>query len=98
MTGNQNARIVVGSRPEWTRAGTERGSKVVIDPVMDTLTPAERSQRMSLVRGKDTKPEMLVRVLVHRMGFRYRLHDRSLPGNPETVLPGSALLTWGHGD
>ncbi len=40
---------------------------------MDTLTPAERSRRMSLVRGKDTKPEMLVRRLVHGMGFRYRL-------------------------
>lgn len=46
---------------------------------MDTLTPAERSERMSRVRSKDTKPEMLVRTLVHRMGFRYRLHDRSLP-------------------
>lgn len=46
---------------------------------MDTLTPAERSERMSRVRSKDTKPEMLLRTLVHGMGFRYRLHDRSLP-------------------
>jgi len=54
---------------------------------MDTLTTAERSERMSRVRSKDTKPEMLVRSLVHRMGFRYRLHDRSLPGNPDMVFP-----------
>ncbi len=52
---------------------------------MDTLTPAERSKRMSLVRGKDTKPEMLVRRLVHGMGFRYRLHARDLPGKPDLV-------------
>jgi hypothetical protein len=47
---------------------------------MDTPTPAGRSERMSRVRSKDTKPEMLVRSLVHRMGYRYRLRDRSLPG------------------
>ena len=52
----------------------------------DTLTPAERSERMSHVRGKDTKPEMLVRRLVHGMGYRYRLHRRDLPGSPDLVL------------
>ncbi len=46
----------------------------------DILTPLERSQRMALIRGKDTGPEMLVRRLVHRMGFRYRLHGKSLTG------------------
>ena len=53
---------------------------------MDTLTTAERSERMSRVRSKDTKPEMTVRSLVHRMGYRYRLHVRSLPGNPDLVF------------
>ena len=50
---------------------------------MDTLTPAERSKRMSRIRSKDTKPEMLVRTLVHRMGFRYRLHRRRRPRNAD---------------
>jgi DNA mismatch endonuclease (patch repair protein) len=46
---------------------------------MDTLTSAERSERTSRVRSKDTKPEMWVRRLVHRMGYRPRLHIGSLP-------------------
>ena len=53
---------------------------------MDTLTTAERSERMSRVRSKDTKPEIRVRSIVHRMGYRYRLHDRSLPGEPDPVF------------
>jgi DNA mismatch endonuclease (patch repair protein) len=65
---------------------------------MDTLPPAVRSERMSRFRSKDTKPELVVRALVHRMGFRYRLHDRSLPGSPQIVFPGSAFIAWGSGD
>ena len=64
---------------------------------MDTLTPAERSERMSRVRSKDTKPELLVRTLVHRMGFRYRLHDRRLPGSPEMVFPSRGKIILVHG-
>ena len=63
----------------------------------DTLTPKERSQRMSLVRGKDTKPEMFVRRLVHRMGYRYRLHRRDLPGTPDLVFPGRKKVLYVHG-
>lgn len=48
---------------------------------------AERSKRMSLIRSKDTKPEMLVRRMVHRMGFRFRLHRKDLPGRPDLVFP-----------
>ena len=47
---------------------------------MDTLSPNERSERMSRVRGKDTGPERAVRQLVYSMGYRYRLHARDLPG------------------
>jgi DNA mismatch endonuclease (patch repair protein) len=54
--------------------------------VVDTLTPAERSQRMSLIRGKNTKPEMFVRQLIHGMGYRYRLHGADLPGKPDLVF------------
>jgi len=64
---------------------------------MDTMTKAERSERMSRVRSKDSKPEMLVRSLVHRMGFRYRLHDRALPGSPDMVFPRLGKIIFVHG-
>lgn len=53
----------------------------------DTLTPAERSERMSRIRSQDTKPELIVRRHLHALGFRYRLHVRDLPGKPDLVLP-----------
>ena len=64
---------------------------------MDTLTPAERSRRMSLVKGKDSKPEMLVRSIVHGMGYRYRLHAADLPGNPDIVFPSRGKVIFVHG-
>jgi DNA mismatch endonuclease (patch repair protein) len=64
---------------------------------MDTLTPAERSERMSRVRGKNTKPEMVVRRLAHSMGYRYRLHDRSLPGCPDMVFHSRMTAIFVHG-
>ncbi|WGT63046.1 very short patch repair endonuclease [Variovorax paradoxus] len=54
---------------------------------MDTMTPAERSALMSRIRSKNTKPEMVIRSLLHRMGFRFRLHRKDLPGRPDIVLP-----------
>jgi DNA mismatch endonuclease, patch repair protein len=53
----------------------------------DVLTPEQRSRCMSRVRAKDTKPELLVRRLVHSLGYRYRLHVRGLPGTPDMVFP-----------
>jgi len=50
-------------------------------------TAAQRSAMMSRIRSKDTKPEMLVRKALHRLGFRFRLHVRGLPGKPDIVLP-----------
>lgn len=64
---------------------------------MDTLSPSARSKRMSLVRCKDTQPEMLVRCLVHRLGFRFRLHVRSLPGSPDIVLAKYRKVIFVHG-
>ena len=63
----------------------------------DILTPAQRSERMSRVRNKDTKPEIAVRRLVHRMGYRYRLHQRDLPGSPDMVFPGRGKIIFVHG-
>lgn len=53
----------------------------------DVHTPAQRSFNMSRVRSKDTKPELIVRKFLHAHGFRYRLHDKKLPGSPDVVLP-----------
>jgi DNA mismatch endonuclease (patch repair protein) len=54
----------------------------------DTFTKTERSRIMSLVRSKDTKPELVVRRLAHSLGFRYRLHRTNLPGTPDLVFSG----------
>lgn len=65
--------------------------------MVDTLTAAARSERMSRVRGKDTKPEMIVRRLVHGMGYRYRLHDSRLPGSPDLVFRSRRKVIFVHG-
>jgi DNA mismatch endonuclease, patch repair protein len=64
---------------------------------MDTLSSEERSQRMSRVRSRDTKPEMVVRKLVHGLGYRYRLHSRSLPGQPDLVFAARRKVILVHG-
>lgn len=64
---------------------------------MDTLSRAERSERMSRVRSKDTRPELLVRRLTHAAGFRYRLHDKRLPGRPDMVFRGRRKVVFVHG-
>ncbi|MEX0586259.1 MAG: very short patch repair endonuclease [Pirellulales bacterium] len=53
----------------------------------DTVTKAKRSRIMAAVKSKDTAPELLVRRLVHALGYRFRLHVRSLPGTPDLVFP-----------
>jgi DNA mismatch endonuclease Vsr len=64
---------------------------------MDKLTPQQRSERMSRIRGKDTKPELAVRRLVHSLGYRYRLHVRSLPGRPDMVFSARRKIILVHG-
>ena len=56
-----------------------------------------RSYNMSKIRGKDTRPEMLVRKFLHANGFRYRLHDKRLPGKPDIVLPKYKSIVQVHG-
>lgn len=53
----------------------------------DVVDSTTRSRMMSAIRGQDTKPELLVRRLLHRQGYRFRLHVRELPGKPDIVLP-----------
>lgn len=56
-----------------------------------------RSYNMSQIKGKDTKPEILVRKFLFSKGFRYRLHDRQLPGKPDIVLPKYKTVIFVHG-
>ena len=53
----------------------------------DNLTPEDRSRCMARIRSKGMKPEMKIRSMVHALGYRFRLHRRSLPGAPDLVLP-----------
>lgn len=64
---------------------------------MDTFSAADRSLRMALVKGKDTRPEMVVRRLIHGLGFRYRLHEKSLPGKPDLVFRKRRKVVFVHG-
>ncbi len=63
----------------------------------DVHNKATRSYNMSQIKGKDTKPEMLVRKFLHANGFRYKLHDKSLPGKPDIVLPKYRTVIFVHG-
>jgi DNA mismatch endonuclease (patch repair protein) len=65
--------------------------------MVDVLTREQRSHNMSRIRGRDTKPEMIVRRLVHANGYRYRLHRRDLPGRPDLVFPARRKIIFVHG-
>lgn len=64
---------------------------------IDTLSPEKRSERMRRVRGRNTKPEMQVRRLIHGMGYRYRLHAKDLPGTPDIVFRRRKKAIFVHG-
>lgn len=64
---------------------------------MDIVSREVRSRMMSRIRGKDTRPEMKVRRLLHAWGFRYRLHVASLAGTPDIVLPKHRICIFVHG-
>ena len=53
----------------------------------DVVDPKVRSRMMSGIQGRDTKPELIIRRGLHQLGFRYRLHDKKLPGKPDLVFP-----------
>ena len=61
------------------------------------ITSPERSRIMRAVRSKDTKPELVVRKLLHRAGYRFRLHRRDIPGNPDIVFPSLRKVIFVHG-
>jgi DNA mismatch endonuclease (patch repair protein) len=64
---------------------------------MDSLSTARRSANMSRIRSKDTKPELLIRRMLHGLGYRYSLHRRDLPGVPDLVFPSRKKVILVHG-
>lgn len=64
---------------------------------MDTLDKKRRSEIMSRIRGKNTNPELAVRSLVHKLGYRFRLHSKTLPGKPDLVFPSRKKVIFVHG-
>ena len=64
---------------------------------MDKLSPEQRSWNMSRIRSSNTKPEIVIRSLLHRMGYRFRLHRKDLPGKPDIVLPKYKSVIFVHG-
>lgn len=79
--------LVAGSATKLRLGRGERNPTKYYRIMADRVSEATRSYIMSRIRGKDTKPELLLRRALHRAGFRYRLHARKLPGTPDIVLP-----------
>lgn len=63
----------------------------------DNVSPETRSRMMAGIRGKDTKPEMILRRSLHALGFRFLLHDARLPGKPDLVFPRYRAVIFAHG-
>ncbi|HYM78782.1 MAG TPA: DNA mismatch endonuclease Vsr [Candidatus Dormibacteraeota bacterium] len=64
---------------------------------MDTISHVRRSENMRRIRSQHTKPELVIRSLVHRLGFRFRLHRRDLPGRPDLTFPSLKRVIFVHG-
>lgn len=65
--------------------------------MVDVVSPAVRSRMMAGIKGRDTKPELVLRRGLHARGFRFRLHDRTLPGRPDLVFPKYRAVIFAHG-
>lgn len=78
----------MGSDPREIRIG------FTVTDIVDRLT---RSRMMSGIKGKDTKPELIVRRELHKRGYRYKLHDNTLPGKPDVVFPKYKAIIEVHG-
>ncbi|MCY4473495.1 MAG: very short patch repair endonuclease [Kistimonas sp.] len=79
-------------RKTWSEMGQWRGVSV-----MDVVSPKVRSRMMSGIRAQGTAPERLLRKLLFARGFRYRLHDKRLPGTPDMVFPRYRAVIQSHG-
>jgi DNA mismatch endonuclease, patch repair protein len=63
----------------------------------DNLTAEQRKRNMANIRSRHTKPELIVRSIIHGLGYRFRLHDKKLPGKPDIVLPRHKKIILIHG-
>lgn len=81
----------------WNLARFLLGCYLLTGKQVDTLSPQERSHRMRLVRSTGSRAEMTVRRLVHSLGYRFRLHDRRLPGSPDLVFASRKKVVFVHG-
>ncbi len=63
----------------------------------DNLTAEQRKRNMTAIKSRHTKPEIIVRSIIHRLGFRFRLHDKKLVGKPDIVLPRHRKIILVHG-
>ncbi|MDD3013714.1 MAG: very short patch repair endonuclease [Candidatus Gastranaerophilales bacterium] len=63
----------------------------------DIVTPEKRSKMMAGIKGKDTKPEKIIRKGLFARGYRYKLHDKTLPGKPDIIFPKKKILIFVHG-
>lgn len=64
---------------------------------VDKLSAERRSANMARIRSKDTHPELVLRSLIHGLGYRFRLHRKELPGKPDIVFPGRRKIIFAHG-
>ncbi|TPI09918.1 DNA mismatch endonuclease Vsr [Mesorhizobium sp. B4-1-3] len=71
-------------------------SKVATRPDFQNVSAARR-RNMAAIKARNTRPELQVRQLLHRLGYRFRLHKRDLPGRPDIVLPGRRAAIFVHG-
>lgn len=65
--------------------------------MVDVVSPEDRSRMMAGIKGKNSRPEQLVRRLLFASGYRFRLHRRDLPGSPDIVMPGRMVAIFVHG-
>ena len=64
---------------------------------MDKLSKSQRSNNMTLIKSKNTKPELIIRKLLFSKGYRYKIHDKKLPGKPDIVMPKRKVVVNVHG-
>ena len=84
---------------QWWREEAKQSSFCLSwKATMENIVPsADRSRIMRAIKGKNTTPEMSVRSLLHRLGYRFRLHVKNLPGSPDIVLPKYHTVVFVHG-
>lgn len=81
----------------FCRGNSARNQRASKCDMADTLTRLQRSKCMAAIRGKDTKPELAVRSLLHRLNCRFRLHRSDLPGKPDIVMSVRGSIVFVHG-